>query len=149
MDDPTPWEDINPPMVSAPRPAPPYASLEPATKRQFRDELTACLVLVVPVGMDENARSEWLAVAYETVGHLPSDLLAIGCAHARAVADHPAKIVPAIIAETADLLKGRKDSARGRPSPDPLPQLEARPCTPEEATAILDEFGLLNAVRRA
>lgn len=97
--------------------------------------------------MDEAARREWLAVAWDTVGHLPSDLLSIGCAHARKVADHPAKIVPAIISETASLLKLRRENARHVPEPPPL--LEARPCTPEEAEKILRDYNLLNAVRRA
>ena len=144
MDD--PWEEINP--AAARRSVPQLSSLEPATRIEFRNELTKCLALVAPVGMDEGAKADWLAAAWETTGHLPADLLQIGCAHARKVADHPAKIVPAIIAETNGLYRGRRDDGR-RPARDPVPQIEARPCTPEEATAILDEFGLLNAVRRA
>ena|SRR5690242_572281 len=109
----SPWEDINPPMMaSAQRPAPLSPSLVPATKTEFRDELTACLVLVVPAGMDEAARREWLAVAWKTIGHLPADLLRIGCAHARKIADHPSKIVPAIMAETTDLLARRRELAK-------------------------------------
>jgi len=113
----------------------------------FRDELTKCLALVVPAGMDEEGRAEWLAVAWETIGHLPADLLRIGCAHARKVADHPAKIVPAIIAETRELLAQRRRNAQ--PDRTEAPQLESRRCTPMAAEEILKEFKLLDAVRRA
>lgn len=82
--------------------------IEPATRQQFGTELTACLALVVPVGMTEEARREWLAVAWASVGHLPPDLLAKGCAEARKVSDHPAKIVPAIIAATEAEYQERK-----------------------------------------
>jgi len=111
----TAWADINPPMVSAPRAVLPSASsarLQPATSDRFRDELEACLALVVPVGMDEAARREWLAIAWETLKHLPADLLAAGCRKAREVSDHPSKIVPIIIAETSEALERRRRSAQ-------------------------------------
>lgn len=109
------WEDINPPMASAPR-SPPLstfsATLTPATKDEFREELTKCLALVVPAGMDEAARRDWLAVAWETLRGLPGDLLRIGGAKARLVADHPSKIVPAIMDEVSGILRQRQDAAR-------------------------------------
>lgn len=106
------WEDIGGCVqralttVSAPRPALPSLCSDPltrpATEDDFRNELTACLALVAPVGMDENARREWLMVAWDSLRHLPTDLLRAGCRKARLIADHPAKIVPAIIAETEE-----------------------------------------------
>lgn len=141
----TAWEEINP--ATAPRFAPQLSSLEPATTTEFRNELTKCLALAAPVGMDEAAKADWLAAAWETTGHLSSDLLSIGCAHARKVADHPSKIVPAIIAETAGLLKARRDNAK--PAHRDVPALEARTCEPKQAEDILREYGLLDAVRRA
>jgi hypothetical protein len=72
--------------------------------------------------MDEAARGEWLAVAWETLKDLPADLLRIGCAKARKIADHPAKIVPMIHAEVDDLLRYRRDAAR-----DERARLEALP----------------------
>lgn len=148
MDDLPPWDDINPPVTALARTsAPPSASLEPAPREDFARELTKCLSLVAPVGMDENARAEWLAAAWETVQHLPADLLAIGAAHARAVADHPAKIVPAILAETSEILALRRRNAM--PERRDTPRLEKRICTPQQATDILRDLGLLDAVRRA
>lgn len=84
------------------------ARLAPATSDQFRNELTACLSLVVPVGMTEESRRDWLTVAWETLKHLPADLLHDGCQEARAKCDHPSKIVPAIVAATAERFEGRK-----------------------------------------
>lgn len=120
------WAEINPPMASARPAGPPCASsdrLRPATSDQFRDELEACLALVVPVGMDEAARAEWLAVAWATLKHLPADLLASGCQHARLNADHPSKIVPLIVADTQEAYERRqridREYAPALPAPRP------------------------------
>jgi len=115
--------------------------LAPATGRRFRTELTACLALVAPVGMTEDARGEWLAAAWATLHNLPADLLAIGCERARETCDHPAKIVPTIVAETRALIARRRAALR---EADPEPPALAAPerCTPEQARAILEEFGL-------
>jgi hypothetical protein len=102
--EPTPWEEINPPMVSAPRHGLPRR-LRPSGAGHsdvFRNELTACLTLVAPAGMTEEARRDWLAVAWGTLKHLPPDILAIGCKKARETCDHPSKIVPTILAETKE-----------------------------------------------
>ena len=141
----TPWEEINPTALAR-QPAPPSPSLDPATPTQFRNELTACLALVVPVGMTEEARREWLAVAWETVKHLPADLLAYGAKKARETADHPSKIVPTILAEAAESLAIRREA--NRPTVPEARRLTAEPftpCTPEEARAILAEYGLKSA----
>jgi hypothetical protein len=122
--------------------------LKPATNIEFRNELTACLVLVAPVGMTEEARGEWLRVAWETLKHLPADLLGIGCRKARETCDHPSKIVPAILAETRDLLERRRDHVRASYTP-PARQLPPPDvCTPEAAAAILAEMGLSSAAEQ-
>lgn len=144
-----PWAEINPPMASAPPPEPRSTCSAQALPEQFATELTKCLALAVPAGMEEAARREWLAAAWETCGHLSSDLLREGCAHARQVADHPSKIVPAIIARAHAIRDAGKQFGERRPQPDPVPQIEATPCPPKEAEDILREYGLLDAVRRA
>jgi len=140
----TPWEDINPPMASAQRREQPCASLEPATSVQFRDELTACLALVAPVGMTEEARAEWLAVAWETLRHLPADMLRHGARKARERCDHPSKIVPTILAETSDWMASRRKVAADARGERPAGLIEDRSqyCSPEEAAKIMEEFGL-------
>jgi hypothetical protein len=117
--------------------------LEPATREQFAIELTSCLALVVPVGMTEEARREWLAVAWQTLNHLPSDLLSGGCLEARKTADHPSKIVPAIIGYAEPRLENRKRIERDYPLALPDPERsEPNYCTPEEAAEILRQYGL-------
>jgi len=97
--------------------------------------------------MSEEARGEWLAVAWATLAHLPADLLAIGCARARETCDHPAKIVPAIVAETRALMARRREALR-QAQPEP-PLLDGPVCTPEQAREILEEHGLASAFGRA
>jgi len=147
----TAWGDINPPMVSARPQGQLSASLErlqPATSEEFRNELTACLILVAPVGMTEEARGEWLAVAWQTLKHLPADVLAYGCAKAREACDHPAKLVPAIVRETEEMMRWRRDSVRSEGGTVPQALLpEPERCTPEQAKAILEEFGLTSRFR--
>jgi len=116
--------------------------LAPASSTAFRDELTACLVLTAPVGMTEEAKGEWLAVAWQTLKHLPSDLLAAGCLQARKTADHPSKIVPAIVAYAEPRLTSRRRVEREF-TPSAAPRLTAPGyVTPSEAAEILKEFGL-------
>lgn len=143
--EPTPWEEINPVTVSVQRAVQPRSyseRLQPASPERFRDELAGCLALTAPVGMAEEARAEWLAVAWATVGHLPDDLLTEGCVHARKVADHPSKIVPAIIAKTDErLAERRRVEASIRDTNTPrLPSPDY--CTPAEAAAIMEQYGL-------
>lgn len=109
--EPTPWEDINPTRTALALRVVPASVLSerlPATRDDFRRELTACLALVAPVGMSEDARTEWLKVAWGSLNGIPADLLTRGCAAARRSCDHPAKIVPAIIAEIDETWAWRK-----------------------------------------
>ena len=142
--EPTAWQDINPTTALARQAAPRSPSLAPATSEQFRNELTACLALVVPVGMTEEARREWLAVAWATVGHLPPDLLSIGCKAAREKCDHPSKVVPTILAETKEMLGWRRGSLRHE---EPLRLERPDYVTPEQAAEILREFGINKSTR--
>lgn len=108
--------------------------LAPATPDAFAKELTACLALVAPTGMDQSARTEWLKAARITLGHLPEDMLAAGCRKAREIADHPAKIIPAIMAETAEWLEMRRSSIPAQP------MIEG-PAAPRSANALMDARG--------
>lgn len=117
----TAWEEINPVLARRPAPALPCSVIEPASREQFRNELTACLALVAPAGMTEEARRDWLLVAWETLGHLPADLLASGCREARKSCDHPSKLVPAIIEATKQGMAWRKESVRNNVPALPSP----------------------------
>jgi len=119
-------------------------NLTPASKMEFRNQLTACLVLTAPSGMTEEARSDWLRVAWMTLSHLPSDLLERGCKKAREKADHPSKIVPYILKEVEEDIVWRKRMAPPKVSTAPrISHQKEKPsyCTPEQAKAILDEVG--------
>jgi hypothetical protein len=138
----TPWEEINPPMVSAQLPEQRSQSSANDTRTVFRNELTACLALTAPVGMTEESRREWLAVAWDTLRHLPPDVLASGARKARQICDHPSKIVPTIVSETKDQMQwkreGEAEAMRHRQLPSPKPEY----VTPEEASEILEQYGL-------
>jgi hypothetical protein len=135
--EPTPWEDINPPMASAQPQGQPSACSDPRTV--FRNELAACLTLVAPVGMDETARRDWFAVAWDTLKHIPPNILAIGARKARGKCDHPSKIVPTILAETAEMMRWKRES---EDESHLLPAPEKRRCQPEEAREILKRLGI-------
>jgi hypothetical protein len=76
----------------------PCERLKPATLKQGKAELGACLTLVSPSGLTADDRKEWLAVAMQTLSGIPEDLLARGCAEARKRCRFPSEIVPTIIA---------------------------------------------------
>jgi hypothetical protein len=101
--------------------------------------LTACLTLVAPVGMNEEAKRDWLKIAWATVGHLPADMLSRGCKAAREKCDHPSKIVPTIIRETEQSMRWRKDAG---PHSEPVARIGVEYVTPDEARQILAEVGL-------
>ena len=142
-DDLTPWEDINPPMASAARRGLPCKSSDDEARTVFRNELTACLTLVAPVGMDETARRDWFAVAWDTLRDIEPELLARAAKNARKVCDHPSKIVPAIVAEVHELTRFEREMEaivcrHVTELPSPPPEY----VTPAEASRILEEFGL-------
>lgn len=72
------------------------AALMPALGRDFKETIVPTLVLVAPSGWSEGQSVAWQAAAAAELSGIPKDLLAIGCAAARRVADHPSKIIPEI-----------------------------------------------------
>lgn len=69
------------------------------------DEIQAALgpvlALCAPLGMTAQDRVEWITAAADTVRNVPADLLAAACRKARAVCDHPSKIIPFIMQDIA------------------------------------------------
>lgn len=112
----------------------------PASTDDFRNELTACLTLVAPVGMTEEAKRDWLMVAWGTLKHLPTDVLKSGCRVAREKCDHPSKIVPTILDATKDQMRLRREVAQDEQPRTALPRPSY--CTAAEAAKILAEYGL-------
>lgn len=73
------------------------SKLAGSTADEFRDALKPALDLVSPVGMDRQARGDWIKAAAIMLAGVPHDLLVRGCRVAMASCDHPSKIVPAIL----------------------------------------------------
>jgi len=88
------------------------ANLQPASLPEFIQALTPCLQLCAPVGMSLEDRDTWFDAAFMAIGHLPPDILRDAARAAMRKADHPAKIVPAIMAEAEDRVEMRRQSNR-------------------------------------
>lgn len=96
-------------------------SLIPAGEVEFISTLMPCLQLVVPVGMTPAAQDMWFEAARMALADVPADLLKDGAIEAMQTADHPSKIVPAIMKAVRDRLEMRRQSSRyRRPEPEPL-----------------------------
>jgi len=120
-------------------------SLQPASRDQFRTELTSCLILTAPSGMTKEDRNEWLKVAWGTLRDLPPDILAAGCKVARETCDHPSKIVPTIMREAGPWLEMRRRAVTPVESTLPLiRQIEKQDyyITPDQMAEIRREFGI-------
>lgn len=91
---------------------------EPATFEALASAVSPCLALVGGVGMNMEARTEWLLAAHVALDGIPEDLIKRGARAAMLKADHPSKIIPAIMAEIEGALELRRASARYvRPQP--------------------------------
>jgi hypothetical protein len=158
MDDdqePTPWEEttgmaVRPAAWVAPstqrsvslREADP-TDLRPVSRAEFASAVAPCLQLVAPVGMDLESQDTWMEAAFKALDGIPIGLLKRGCEAAMRQADHPSKIVPAIIAEVKETWDGRKRLSQSYFPYNPQPALpEPEYCTPEQAAAIMKEYGL-------
>lgn len=95
--------------------------LVPVSRSEFAAELAPCLSLTAPAGMTGEAQQAWYAAAYRALDGIPIALLKRGAAAAMLKADHPAKIVPAIIKEIdADWAWRRKMAVPYVPQPEAL-----------------------------
>lgn len=106
--------------------------------------MTPCLQLVAPVGMDEDSQDTWFEAARKALADIPIGLLQRGVAAAMRKADHPSKIVPAIMAHIGDDWQWRIDrqaalDAPALPAPSGAP---SDPPTPEEAASICRRYGV-------
>jgi hypothetical protein len=116
-----------------------YRPIDPIDSRsKFAQLLSPCLILTAPSGMGEGEREAWLHAAWAALKHLPSDLIEAGAKVAMAKADHPSKIVPAILAEVADVFdRRRKSAAMDRPTALPAPRETAEEKAEREEVAKL------------
>lgn len=121
---------------------------DPRTRGRFAIAIGRCLALVAPVGMSEDAREVWIDAAFTALRHLPISVIENGAREAIKTADHPSKIVPAIIAATKDDMAWRRRMSP-RPQPEALPAPGRHQCTASEASEILQRYGLRAKVNEA
>jgi hypothetical protein len=105
--------------------------------------------------MGEDERADWLTVAMTELMRppsIPNSYFQRACAHARRVADHPSKVVPAIFNYDPGYLMSRKSLEKelGEITAEignmEAARLEAPTyCTPEEARDILERFDMKSA----
>ena len=91
--------------------------------------------------MTADERKGWLHAAYAVLRDYPADLIERGAKQAALVADHPAKIVPAIIRAIEDDLRWRN-----RKPIEAVAYRHGEPRDPGEAKAVGD--GLADLVKR-
>lgn len=117
------------------------SDLVPATLPEFIQAVTPALQLCAPVGMSVEDRDTWFDAAYMVVGHLPPDILKSAALAAMASADHPSKIVPAIMRESAERMQWRQTAARyaAPPSNPEPPRIESH----EERAKVAQTMGQL------
>ncbi len=89
-----------------------HTDLTPSSDDEMLVELVPCLQLVAPVGMPTEDQDTWFEAAMKALAGMPIGLLQRGAAAAMQKADHPAKVVPAIMAEVGDAWERRKRLAR-------------------------------------
>lgn len=103
--------------------------LKPAPVTETVALLSSCLALVKPVGMSSEDAQAWLRVAAGELSHLPSDMLAKGCATARKTCTHHGQIVPTVLKDVGEwydtVAEGARRASRRSEAAAALPEPEA------------------------
>ena len=109
-------------------PAPLQQLNVPAKTSVAIDHLSACLALVRPVGMSDDAATEWLTIAATELKDLPAGVLERAAKQARQKCSHHGQIIPAILAtqDVATWRAGESLSRAMRTEPPQLPRGGAR-----------------------
>lgn len=93
--------------------------------------------------MTEDERFAWIEAAFTALRHLPLDVIGEGAREALRTADHPSKIVPAIIASTRGVMAWRhRMNTPITPSGALLPAPGAERGTRSELDAICKKFAV-------
>lgn len=125
------------------------AKLAPASLEQIIAALSRCLTLTAPSGMTKEDRTEWLTVAAPELLHLPSIIFDDACAHARRIADHPAKILPTIMKYepshflTRGFMEARLREVRAQLANIDAPKLESQGMDESERRTVASSMGEL------
>jgi hypothetical protein len=73
------------------------AALQPASRELALAELTGCLTLLAPSGMNESDRREWLRVALSTLPPLPIGVLRQSARDARMIVSFVSDLLPMLV----------------------------------------------------
>ncbi|MEA1083228.1 hypothetical protein SFC76_03060 [Sphingomonas sp. CD22] len=110
---------------------------------RFATALGSILALVAPTGMDRLGRRVWMEAAFDALRHLPIDVIEKAATIARRTADHPSKVVPAIIAAAEPEIAWRRRQHEGRPAQAAaLPAPGGERCTGGELDDICKRYGV-------
>lgn len=123
----------------------------PMDRQQAIGELGRCLTLCAPSGMSSDDRAVWLTAAWAEVADIPAPAFLDGCAAARQIVDHPAKLIPAIILESAayaGILRRRYEREQAEFDNRNAPRLTAQR-TPEPWESDREEVKAMMADLRA
>lgn len=133
------------------------ARLAPAPPAQVNLKLTELLTLSAPAGFNDDDRTEWLAAAANATKGIPSDLLDMAFKAAREKADHPAKIIPAMMASFKGPWSARRsalgrvrrlvDAAQAPQAQDDGAGDRLAPSEVEDANRLMRRFGLATRYR--
>ncbi|MFC0204714.1 hypothetical protein [Novosphingobium soli] len=116
--------------------------MQDETEIEMSAMLSASLALVKPAGMTEKEAQDWLDAAYDALSHLPLYIFRDGVRSARLTCDHPAKVVPAVIAATRELMVWHN-----RPKTPPVLRLVS-PVVPPRDEPLPDPETLMPALKR-
>ncbi len=97
-------------------------SAQPATLADIAAAITPCLVLVAPVGMDQEMQATWTAAAFKALAGYRLGDIQDGAREAMRHADHPSKIVPLIVRAIEARPRYVPLAANIGPSPIALPK---------------------------
>lgn len=103
------------------------AENETERRRQFGIAVGPCLSLASGVGMARDDQRVWMNAAFKALAEYPMDLIEKGALEAMKIADHPSKIVPAIISAISEDLSFRRRTAHLPPPPRNMLLLEDTP----------------------
>ena len=108
-----------------------------ASAERLVPQLSACLALVRPVSMTEDAAAEWIAVAASELAGYRRLSVEAGLSDARQRCTYHGQIVPHVIKYMEESNSWRL----GKPLERMLPQSQPAPALPSNVTALIGSVG--------
>lgn len=121
-------------VAAAPAAQPKSRSSDYITASEAVPHLAACLALVRPVSMSEEAAAEWLAVAATELAGYRTGLVIGALSEARKRCNYPSQIIPFVIKDMEDATPWRL----GKPLDRIRPPTEREALPPPEIQGLID-----------